>query len=400
MKTAKYFMMVTLGCTLLGGCRESKKPEEQATETKVPSGQPADQLTLTSKAQSEQSIVLSAVESGDTSSGYRAKGKISLPDNATWRLGVLAEGRVENVYANLGDRVSRGQVLARVHSHDVHEARAAYANAMSERTRREAAQALAQKNYERSERLYALKAEPLVAVEESKQQLVNAQSSTREADNDVHREEAHLSEILGIKPSSMHDDGQDLMPIKAPSSGRVLVKNVSPGAIISPSTDAFVIGDLSRLWMLASIDAATLAKLKVGETATVSLPDVPGATYAGKITNLGQEFDPTTRLIQVRIVITRPDERLRPEMLANAEFAVGDAKPALFVPQEAVQQVNGEDVVFVQTGTERFRVQTVELGEIVNGKVRVLQGLTAGQRVISRGSFVAKSELLKSSIGD
>jgi RND family efflux transporter MFP subunit len=152
--------------------------------------------------------------------------------------------------------------------------------------------------------------------------------------------------------------------------------------------------------MLASVDAAALARLAVGETATVVVPDVPGATYQGKITNLGQEFDPTTRMIQVRITIAHPDERLRPEMLANAEFAAGQPKPALFVPQEAVQQVNGEDVVFVQMAADRFRVQTVELGEIANGKVRVIQGLQTGQRVISRGSFVAKSELLKSSIGD
>jgi len=400
MRTRKYFTMVSLACALLSGCRQSNKAETEATGSKASNRQPADQLTLTSKAQTEQNIALAPVESGSAPSGYLAKGKIALPDNATWRVGVLAEGRVDSVDANLGDSVSRGQVLAKVHSHDVHEARAAYANAVAERTRTQAAEALAQKNYERSQRLYQLKAEPLVAVEDAKQQVINAQSATREADNNVHREEAHLSEILGVLPSTMHDDGQDLMPIKAPAGGHILVKNVTPGAILSPSTDAFVIGDLRHLWMLASVDAAALAKLKVGERATVTVPDMPGATYEGKITNLGQEFDPTTRMIQVRIAITHPDSRLRPEMLANAEFAVGEAKPALFIPQNAVQQVNGEDVVFVQIAPEKFHVQTVELGEIVNGKVRVLQGVSAGQRVISRGSFIAKSELLKASIGD
>lgn len=400
MRTPKYFTMVALGCALIGGCRQANKTEAGAVESKASTGQTSDQLTLTSKAQAEQNIAVAPVESGSALSGYQAKGKIALPDNATWRVGILAEGRVDSVNANLGDAVRRGQILAKVHSHDVHEARAAYANAIAERTRAQAAEALAQKNYERSQRLYQLKAEPLVAVEEAKQQVVNAQSSTREADNNVHREEAHLSEILGVLPSTMHDDGQDLMPINAPADGHILAKNVTPGAILSPSTDAFVIGDLSHLWMLASVDAATLAKLKVGERATVTVPDVPGATYEGKITNLGQEFDPTTRMIQVRIAITHPDSRLRPEMLANAEFSVGEAKPALFIPQDAVQQVNGEDVVFVQISPERFHVQAVELGEITKGKVRVLQGLSAGQRVISRGSFVAKSELLKASIGD
>lgn len=402
MRTTRSIWMVTLGCVLLAGCRDSKKNEQTDKSSGVEkTGQRADQVKITAQAQRDQKITLTPVEAGVSVGSYQAKGRIALPDNATWHVGVLAEGRVERVYFNLGDSVGRGQVLARMHSHDVHEARAAYANAMSERTRAQAAEELAQKNYERSQRLYALKAESVVQTEDAKQQLVNAQSATREAGNNVHREEAHLSEILGVVPSAnMSDDSQDLMPIKAPASGRILQKNVTPGAVISPSTDAFVIGDLSRLWMLASVDAAALAKLKSGQPATVTVPDVPGATYQGVISNLGQEFDPTTRMIQVPITVTHPDNRLRPEMLANAEFGTGDGKSTLFVPQEAVQQVNGEDVVFVQTASDTFHVQTVQLGESARGKVRVLKGLIAGQEVINQGSFIAKSELLKSSIGD
>jgi multidrug efflux pump subunit AcrA (membrane-fusion protein) len=394
--------MMTLGCVLLAGCRDSKNVNEEGSkaENKEP-GRIADQVKITQQAQAEQKIALAPVEVGEATSGYQAKGRIVLPDNATWHVGVLAEGRVEHVYFNLGDSVGRGQVLARMHSHDVHEARAAYANAVAERTRAQAAEALAKKNAERSERLYVLKAESVMQTEAARQEWVNAQSATREANNNVEREEAHLHDILGVSPNPNHsDDAQDLMPITAPASGRILQKNVTPGAVIGPSTDAFVIGDLSKLWMLASVDAAALSKLKVGQKATATVPDVPGATYEGTISNLGQEFDPTTRMIQVRITITHPDARLRPEMLASAQFGSGEGVPALFVPQEAVQQVNGEDVVFVQAAPDSFRVQAVELGEIMRGKVRVIHGLSAGQKVISQGSFVAKSELLKSSIGD
>lgn len=330
MRTIRSASIVTLICLLLTGCRDTKKAEEPSSksETKEAGPKAADQVKITQQAQTEQKISVDPVESGDALTNYQAKGRIALPDNATWHVGVLAEGRVERVYFNLGDAVSKGQVLARMHSHDVHEARAAYMNAIAERTRAQSAEALAQKNFERSERLYALKAESVVQTELAKQEVVNAHSATREADNNVHREEAHLSEILGVTPSaSNNDDSQDLMPIKAPASGRILQKNVTPGTVISTSTDAFVIGDLSRLWMLASVDAAALSKLKVGQSATVSIPDVPGATYKGIISNLGQEFDPTTRMIQVRITINHPDTRLRPEMLANSEFSSGDGNP-------------------------------------------------------------------------
>jgi len=391
-----------LACCLVSGCRHAQDDMKNEASTQAGNKGAADEVTLSPQVQSEQKIQVEPVELGTAAATQRAKGRIALPDNATWRVGVLAEGRVEKVYFNLGDSVKKGQVLARMHSHDVHEARAAYANAVAERSRLQAAEALAQKNYDRSQRLYALKAESVSQTETAKQELVNAQSATREADNIVRREATHLEETLGLRADAPADssDDADLIPIKAPASGRILQKNVTPGATISTSTDAFVIGDLSRLWMLASVDTATLSKLHVGQTATVTLPDVPEATYAAKITNLGQEFDPVTRLMQVRIDIRNPDGRLRPEMLASAEFTTGDGIPAVLVPQEALQQVNGEDVVFVRMASDRFRVQAVQMGESVHGKVRILQGLKPGEQVITHGSFIAKSQLLKSSIGD
>lgn len=389
-------------CCLLSGCNKQQGDTKNETTTKAESKGSADEVTLSRQAQAEQKIEVAPVELGIAAATQRAKGRIVLPDNATWRVGVLAEGRVEKVYFNLGDSVKKGQVLARMHSHDVHEARAAYANAVAERSRLQAAEALAQKNYDRSQRLYALKAESVSQTETAKQELVNARSATREADNIVRREATHLEETLGLRadaPAGSSDDS-DLIPIKDPASGRILQKNVTPGATISTSTDAFVIGDLSRLWMLASVDAATLSRLHPGQTTTITLPDVPEANYTGKITNLGQEFDPVTRLMQVRIEIRNPDNRLRPEMLASAEFTSGDGILAVLVPQEAIQQVNGEDVVFVRIASDRFRAQTVQMSENVHGKVRILQGLKPGEQVITHGSFIAKSQLLKSSIGD
>jgi membrane fusion protein, heavy metal efflux system len=403
MKTTKKAACVWVAaCCLLSGCHKEQGDTKNETSTKAESKGSADEVTLSPQVQSEQKIQIAPVELGTATVTQRAKGRIVLPDNATWRVGVLAEGRVEKVFFNLGDYVKRGQVLARMHSHDVHEARAAYANAVAERSRLQAAEALAQKNYDRSQRLYALRAESVSQTETAKQELVNAQSATHEADNVVRREETHLEETLGVRAdaSAGSSEDADMIPIKAPAGGRILQKNVTPGATISPSTDAFVIGDLSHLWMLASVDATALSKLRLGQAATVTLPDVPEANYRAKITNLGQEFDPVTRLMQVRIEIRNPDHQLRPEMLASAEFITGDGIPTVLVPQDAIQQVNGEDVVFVRMASDRFRVQAVQIGENVHGRVRILQGLNPGEQVITHGSFIAKSQLLKSSIGD
>jgi cobalt-zinc-cadmium efflux system membrane fusion protein len=118
---------------LLSGCRHAQddtKGEAGITaETKAPS----DVVTLSPQTQAEQKIEIAPVELGTAVVTQRAKGHIALPDNATWRVGVVAEGRVEKVYFNLGDSVKKGEVLARIHSHDVHDIRAAYSNAVAER---------------------------------------------------------------------------------------------------------------------------------------------------------------------------------------------------------------------------------------------------------------------------
>jgi cobalt-zinc-cadmium efflux system membrane fusion protein len=116
------------------------------------------------------------------------------------------------------------------------------------------------------------------------------------------------------------------------------------------------------------------------------------------LTNLGQEFDASTRVMQVRIELSNADGRLRPEMLASAEFPVGQGKPVLLVPSDAVQQVNGADVVFVRIAADKFIARPVRAGESSDGRTPILEGLNAGEPIAVRGSFILKSQLLKSTL--
>ncbi len=90
--------------------------------------------------------------------------------------------------------------------------------------------------------------------------------------------------------------------------------------------------------------------------------------------------------------------KLKPEMLANAEIPVGKGKPALLVPSDAIQQIDGQDVIFVRTAADRFAIRPVRIGETAEGKTHVFEGLKPGEQIVVRGSFVLKSQLLKSSM--
>lgn len=328
-------------------------------------------------------------------------GRIALPDNESWHVGVLTTGRIERVYANLGDYVHKGEVLARMHSHDVHEARAAYAMALAEKNRLQSAESLAQVNYDRMQRLYTLRAASVEQTEQARQELVNAKTALANGVTDVVRSKTHLEENLGIPadlPPNANQEMAELIPIIAPASGYVLQKNATPGTTVAPATDIFVLGDTKHLWMLASVGQELLSRLRVGQSAWVTLPGVPDQRFTGRISNLGQEFDPTTRRLQVRIDLEHPGAILRPEMLATAEIAVGETRPVIVVAPEAVQQVNGQDAVFVRKSADRFVLRPVRVGNSINGKVVLAEGVRPGEEVVTQGSFVLKSQFLKASM--
>src|SRR5258705_8233158 len=111
-----------VACTLLNGCRDAKQETKSENSAQSASKGASDEVTLTAEAQAEQKIEVAPVESGVAVVARRAKSRIALSDNATWRVGVLAEGRVEKVYFNLGDSVIKGQVLARTSRHLSHRA--------------------------------------------------------------------------------------------------------------------------------------------------------------------------------------------------------------------------------------------------------------------------------------
>jgi membrane fusion protein, heavy metal efflux system len=382
------------------GCNGAKT-SAAGTEKRSAHHTNQDEVVLPASEPLSAMIAIQIVKPSEKQETLPVTGRIALADNRTWRVGVLVTGRVEAVYAGLGEYVHKGQVLARVHSHEVHDARAQYETALSEMNRLQAAAALAQRNYDRVQTLLSLKAASIQQSEQARQELVSAQAALKNGQIEVDRNRIHLEDNLGIpadRPDADHSDEADLVPVSAPGSGYILKKNVSPGASTEPSMDLFIIGDLSEVWMLASVRQENLGELRLGEAINVTLAGLPNERFRGQIGNLGQELDPTTRAMQVRIVLSNSKNQLKPEMLATAEIPVGALKSTLVVPADALQQVDGQDVVFVKTTPDHFSVRSVRIGETGNGQVPIFDGLTAGEQVVVKGSFLLKSQLLKSTI--
>ena len=380
---------------LAAGCNRAAPP---AAETAPPAAARTE-VVLSAEAQKEGQIETSAVKTTDEPGVLRVAGRVALADNRSWRVGIRTDGVVVAVMAEAGDYVRKGQVLARYHADEVRDSRALYRAAQADVARAQSGAALAQRNVTRAETLLDLKAASQQQVEQARQELVTAQTAVRGAQIEVERLKDLLEDDLRVpaepKPG---DETADQVPITAPASGYILEKNVTLGKAIDTMDDTFVIGDLSELWVLASIRQEQLGGLHVGQPVRVNVTGVAGESFQGKIANLGQQFDAATRTMPVRIALTNSGNVLRPGMLATAEIPAGERRKTLTVPSDAVQQVDGQDVVFVRTAPDRFAVRAVQTAQTSNGETPIVAGLKGDEQVVVRGSFVLKSQLLRAAL--
>lgn len=388
-------------CLALAGCGRASQPVADAkTATASTTSAPHnDQVTLTADEQREGGIDVKPAAVSEQPREMRVSGRLALADNHAWRVGIRTDGVVVSQSAGVGDYVRKGQVLARYHADEVRDSRARYRAAQAELAKAQSGAALAQRNVDRAEKLLELKAGSQVQLDQARQDLASAQAAVKTAETEVDRLKDLLEDDLRVpaepKPG---DENADSVPILAPASGYILQKNVTLGRAVHTDDDTFVIGDLSQVWMLASVRQDQLGMLRVGAPATVTLSGTTATSFPGRVANLGQELDPATRTMQVRIVVNNPGNQLRPEMLATAAIPVGATRPAVLVPSDALQQINGQDVVFVRVAADRFVVRPVRAGATSDGQTTILEGLNGGEPVVVHGSFVVKSQLLRASL--
>jgi RND family efflux transporter MFP subunit len=134
--------------------------------------------------------------------------------------------------------------------------------------------------------------------------------------------------------------------------------------------------------------------------ATLITQGYPGTTFEGRVDMVGDTLDPQTRTVPVRIVVSNPGARLRPGMFASVQISEPQTSSAVFVPENALQEINGQSVVFVSSDGTRFRPQAVNVGLHSRGKAEITSGLRQGDRIAVSGAFMIKSDMLKGSMGE
>jgi membrane fusion protein, heavy metal efflux system len=403
-------LMIATSILALSGCNggDPKPTASVPTPIEATAEEAEDGVvTLPRESQREVGISVQEVAAQALPEVIRATGRVTINENETWRVGAVTDGRIVHIYAREGDQVENGQILARMHSHDIHESRAEYMRAVAELDRLKAGRVYAQSVRDRTHRLHQLKAGSIQQVEQAEAELLNAETAVAHGEVELERTEIHLVDFLGIPaedPTPHEHTGEhaevDLIPIKAPAAGTLLKRNVTAGTVVEPTHDLFVITDLSTLWTMAAVSEDYLSKLRIGMPVKIYVQAYPDRAFSGRLTKLDTALDPTTRTIMARVEVPNRGGLLKPEMYTTAEMELNGTREAVFVPEIAVQEVDGEPTVFVQTAPDSFEPRTVATAPGVGGNLEVLHGLRAGDKVVVEGSFLLKSQLLKSTLAE
>jgi membrane fusion protein, copper/silver efflux system len=178
--------------------------------------------------------------------------------------------------------------------------------------------------------------------------------------------------------------------IRAPTTGFVTVRDVSPTQRFLKGNELFRIVDLSRVWIVADIFGNESRYLQPGKSVKVSLPN-GGTTFQAKVSDILPQFDPVTRTLKVRLEAANPGYALKPDMFVDVDLPMS-LPPVITVPEDAVLDSGLRKTVFVERETGFFEPREVETGRRIGNRVEIVKGLTPGERIVLSGNFLIDSE--------
>jgi len=304
----------------------------------------------------------------------------------------IAGGVVRQINVELGDRVTRGQMLATIFSSELADAGAAYLKMAAE----------VEEHHQHHRRTIELVEIGAVSREELEQ--ATSMYKTAEANLAAARERLIL---LGMSEKQVDElrkaqkFPKPLLAVESPASGTLIARAVNANEVVMQGKEMFRVADLSSVWVIAQIYEKDFQAINVGTPAVITTSVFPGRALSGKVSYIDPRVDPQSRTAQVRIQLANPRESLKLGMFVDVSFggatqAAADGQAATAVPRSAVQIIGAKQVVFVATDRSgEFVQREVSIGPEINGMLPVYSGVSAGERVVTEGSFLLRAESLK-----
>jgi cobalt-zinc-cadmium efflux system membrane fusion protein len=296
-------------------------------------------------------------------------------------------GIVKEVMKSVGDPVIKGEVMAVIESRDLADARSFFHAARESVT-------LAEANYAREERLWKKKIS-------AEQEYLTAKQELSEARIELESAKQKLL-ALGFSSKYLEDHPHDLTEVltafnvTAPFDAKVIEKEITLGELLQEDTVAFVVADLSTVWVDLSIYQKDLAFVHEGQSISITAGrGIPEAK--GTITYLSPVISEETRTALARVILPNPDGHFRPGLFITASLVGEEIPVSLVVPKSALQNLEGETCIFIKDQGD-FKHQPVTIGKTTKTHAEVTSGLKAGQHYVSQGAFELKAKIVTSTM--
>ncbi len=360
--TILFVLLVTIGC-------KTKKPVVAATE-------PMDPNSVSITPAIAQNLKTGTAEMTEVAGTLEVAARVESDARRIARVGSPVSGRILRLVAFEGQYVKAGAVLAALHSTDLSDTQFALIKAASQQALSEAAE-------KRAEQLMAADVIGQAELERRRAELLQASAeaaSYRTQLNGLGMSESQIRQL-----ETTHKLNADY-PIIAPKSGTVLTREITIGQVVQPSNPAFVISDLSMVWITANVPEEEAEHLKTGMEVQVHIPALPEQQISGRLSYVAPIVDPATRTVAVRMDVSNKDGLLKPDQLAAMTFISRKAKK-LTVPVGAIVREENKDFVFVQVSPQRYMLREVTLGDEANQRRVVLDGLHQDEVIVTQGAF-------------
>lgn len=392
--------LILLTCLLffLFSCGREKSPVSQEKESSsAQEGHGQGELHVSPERQKEWGIALGSADRLDISSAISLPGVLALNQNRTAYISSFAQGKVVSIDTDLGDDVKKEERLLVVHSPEFAQAQASFLEARAKLN-------LSRREFDRAKRLFEEKAIEEKEYLRREAELEKDSTAYGVLESNLHSFGLDHAKIEELLAKCFSDDvKEDLcelanpnMDIFSPVDGRVIHRDCIVGEHIQPEQILFTVSDLSTLWAILDAYEKDLPYINLMSRVTIFSSLFPEKSFAGKITHISDMVDEKLRTVKVRIDLRNEAYLLKPNMYiqGRVENDAGKA-PALAVSDEAVQNLDGEKVVFVLEEENCFIPVPVKIGDKINGKRIISGGLTGDEMIVIKGAFQLKAEMTK-----
>ncbi len=185
------------------------------------------------------------------------------------------------------------------------------------------------------------------------------------------------------------------LELKASIDGVIIERGATAGELVDKSKAIYTISDPAQLWAIAEVKERDIAAVKLDQDAAFTTLAFPDEKFHGKVVLIGNQVEAGSRTVEVRIAVDNADGRLKAGMFADVEIITTILNNVLILPDGALQTDGENQIVFVALDGNKFEKRVVQLGLEQSGRVQIIDGVKAGENVVTEGSFILKSEMLK-----